>query len=77
MSRDELAHLRRARDPIDRDCAQPLDVPAIARALRIERLRAGGAEVLQATTRQGYGVIDCAFRDPSGNTIRSSETVAV
>ena len=29
---DELAHLRRARDLIDRDYAQPLDVPAMARA---------------------------------------------
>ena len=28
----DLAHLRRARDLIDRDYAQPLDVPAIARA---------------------------------------------
>jgi AraC-like DNA-binding protein len=27
----DLAHLRRARDRIDRDFAQPLDVPAIAR----------------------------------------------
>ena len=28
----DLAHLRRARDLIDREYAQPLDVPAIARA---------------------------------------------
>ena len=28
----DLAHLRRARDLIDRDYAQPLDVPAMARA---------------------------------------------
>lgn len=28
----DLVHLRRARDLIDRDYAQPLDVPAIARA---------------------------------------------
>ena len=27
-----LAHLRRARDLIDRDFAKPLDVPAMARA---------------------------------------------
>ncbi|MBB4662360.1 helix-turn-helix transcriptional regulator [Conexibacter arvalis] len=32
MRIDELAHLRRARDLIDRDYAQPLDVPAMARA---------------------------------------------
>jgi AraC-like DNA-binding protein len=29
---DELAHLRRARDLMDRDYSQPLDVPAMARA---------------------------------------------
>jgi methylphosphotriester-DNA--protein-cysteine methyltransferase len=29
----DLAHLRRARDLMDRDYAQPLDVPAMARAL--------------------------------------------
>jgi AraC-like DNA-binding protein len=29
---DELAHLRRARDLIDRDYARPLDVPTMARA---------------------------------------------
>jgi AraC-like DNA-binding protein len=29
---EELVHLRRARDLIDRDYAQPLDVPAMARA---------------------------------------------
>jgi AraC-like DNA-binding protein len=28
----DLVHLRRARDLIDRDYAQPLDVPAMARA---------------------------------------------
>src|SRR4051794_41489753 len=28
----DLAHLRRARDRMDRDYAQPLDVPAMARA---------------------------------------------
>ncbi|MBB4662361.1 VOC family protein [Conexibacter arvalis] len=38
-----------------------------------ERLRAGGAEVLQEPVRQSYGVVDCAFRDPSGNMVRFSE----
>jgi len=28
----DLAHLRRARDLMDRECAEPLDVPAMARA---------------------------------------------
>ncbi|HET9518360.1 MAG TPA: helix-turn-helix transcriptional regulator [Actinoplanes sp.] len=31
MTPEELARLRRARDQIDRDYAQPLDVPAMAR----------------------------------------------
>jgi catechol 2,3-dioxygenase-like lactoylglutathione lyase family enzyme len=30
---------------------------------------------LQEPIRQSYGVIDCAFRDPSGNMIRFSEYV--
>jgi catechol 2,3-dioxygenase-like lactoylglutathione lyase family enzyme len=38
-----------------------------------ERLRASGAEVLQEPKTQSYGVIDCAFRDPSGNSLRFSE----
>jgi AraC-like DNA-binding protein len=29
---EELKHLRRARDLIDREYARPLDVPALARA---------------------------------------------
>ena len=32
MTPDELKHLRRARDLIDREYARPLDVPALARA---------------------------------------------
>ncbi len=31
MDRDDLVRLRRVRDRIDRDYAQPLDVPALAR----------------------------------------------
>jgi catechol 2,3-dioxygenase-like lactoylglutathione lyase family enzyme len=38
-----------------------------------ERISASGAEVEQEPKRQDYGVIDCAFRDPSGNSIRFSE----
>jgi hypothetical protein len=30
---------------------------------------------MQEPTRQEYGVIDCAFRDPSGNPLRFSEPV--
>jgi catechol 2,3-dioxygenase-like lactoylglutathione lyase family enzyme len=40
-----------------------------------ERLRASGAEVLQEPLRQSYGVVDCAFRDPSGNMVRFSEAI--
>jgi len=35
-----------------------------------ERLRAGGAEVVQEPTDQPYGIRDCAIRDPAGNLIR-------
>jgi catechol 2,3-dioxygenase-like lactoylglutathione lyase family enzyme len=38
-----------------------------------ERVREAGAEVLQEPIEQDYGVIDCAFRDPSGNMLRISE----
>jgi predicted enzyme related to lactoylglutathione lyase len=38
-----------------------------------ERLNAFGAEVLQEPIDQPYGVIDCAFRDPSGNMVRFSQ----
>jgi catechol 2,3-dioxygenase-like lactoylglutathione lyase family enzyme len=38
-----------------------------------ERLQAGGAEVVQEPTEQPYGIRDCAFRDPAGNTIRINE----
>ena len=35
-----------------------------------ERLQASDAEVVQEPTEQPYGVRDCAFRDPAGNTVR-------
>jgi predicted enzyme related to lactoylglutathione lyase len=35
-----------------------------------ERVREFGAEVLQEPIDQPWGPRDCAFRDPSGNTIR-------
>ena len=38
-----------------------------------EHVRAKGAEVLQEPIEQPYGIIDCAFRDPSGNMIRFSQ----
>ena len=33
-----------------------------------EKLQASDAEVVQEPTEQPYGVRDCAFRDPAGNT---------
>lgn len=41
-----------------------------------ETLRATGAEVLQEPIEQPWGPRDCAFRDPSGNTVRISQAVA-
>ena len=38
-----------------------------------EHVRPTGAEVLQEPMDQGYGVRDCAFRDPSGNVVRFSQ----
>jgi catechol 2,3-dioxygenase-like lactoylglutathione lyase family enzyme len=40
-----------------------------------ERAQATGAEVLQEPIDQGWGPRDCAFRDPSGNTVRISQAV--
>ncbi len=38
-----------------------------------ERVRTAGGEVLQEPIDQPWGQRDCAFRDPSGNTVRLSE----
>jgi predicted enzyme related to lactoylglutathione lyase len=38
-----------------------------------DRIVAAGAEVMQEPMEQSYGVIDCAFRDPSGNHVRISQ----
>jgi catechol 2,3-dioxygenase-like lactoylglutathione lyase family enzyme len=39
-----------------------------------EKVRASGAEVLQEPMDQGWGVRDCAFRDPSGNMVRITQS---
>ena len=39
-----------------------------------ERIRAAGGEVLQEPIDQFYGVRDCAFRDPSGNMLRFTQS---
>jgi catechol 2,3-dioxygenase-like lactoylglutathione lyase family enzyme len=41
-----------------------------------ERVRDAGTEVLQEPIKQDYGVLDCAFRDPSGNHVRLSQPLA-
>ena len=38
-----------------------------------ETIRASGAEVVQEPIDQPWGPRDCAFRDPSGNTVRISQ----
>ena len=38
-----------------------------------DRLKSGGAELVQEPTEQPYGVRDCAFRDPAGNMVRIQE----
>ncbi|GLY49239.1 VOC family protein [Lentzea sp. NBRC 102530] len=35
-----------------------------------DELQAGGADVVQEPTDQPWGVRDCVFRDPAGNTVR-------
>jgi catechol 2,3-dioxygenase-like lactoylglutathione lyase family enzyme len=39
-----------------------------------EKLVAAGAEVLQEPMEQHWGPRDCAFRDPSGNTVRITQS---
>ncbi|MCU1527744.1 MAG: lyase [Frondihabitans sp.] len=41
-----------------------------------ETVSATGAEVLQEPIDQQWGPRDCAFRDPSGNTVRISQSPA-
>ncbi|MER7844902.1 VOC family protein [Kitasatospora sp. NPDC096077] len=38
-----------------------------------DRLKSGGAELVQEPTQQPYGVRDCAFRDPAGTMVRFNE----
>jgi catechol 2,3-dioxygenase-like lactoylglutathione lyase family enzyme len=39
-----------------------------------ERVRSTGAEVMQEPADQPWGPRDCAFRDPSGNQVRISQS---
>ncbi|MEE1621190.1 VOC family protein [Zafaria sp. J156] len=38
-----------------------------------EKVEASGADIMQEPLEQPYGVRDCAFRDPAGNTVRVQE----
>jgi uncharacterized glyoxalase superfamily protein PhnB len=38
-----------------------------------EQLQASGAEVVQESIDQPYGIRDCAVRDPAGNLLRIQE----
>ena len=38
-----------------------------------EKVRASGAEVMQAPVSQPWGARDCAFRDPAGNMVRIAQ----
>lgn len=67
----DLPWLRRVRDRIDREYAQPLATPDLDGAFA--RLEAADAEIVQEPTEQPYGVRDCAVRDPAGNLIRIQE----
>ena len=42
-------------------------------AAAFDKVQATNAEVVQEPTEQPYGMKDCAFRDPAGNTIRIQE----
>lgn len=45
-----------------------LATPDLAGAF--DALQAGGADVVQEPANQPWGVRDCVFRDPAGNTVR-------
>jgi AraC-like DNA-binding protein len=66
----DLTRLRRVRDRIDREYAQPLDVEALARGAHMS---AGhfSREFRLAYGESPYG----AFRDPAGNVIRIQELI--
>jgi AraC-like DNA-binding protein len=55
VSPEDLAHLRRARDLMDRDYARPLDVPAMARAAH------ASASHFARQFREAYGETPYAY----------------
>ena len=77
-----LAEPHAGRSQADGDALQELLTKGVLPALvfasgdvdaAFEKAQATGAEVLQEPIDQGWGPRDCAFRDPSGNTVRISQ----
>jgi len=77
-----LSEPHAGRSQADGDALQELLVKGVLQTLvfrsddldaSFEKVRASGAEVLQEPIEQPWGPRDCAFRDPSGNTVRISE----
>lgn len=70
-------HVPAVDQPTMRELVAKGVLPVFLRVDRVdavfESLRAAGAEVLQEPIDQGYGIRDCAVRDPSGNHVRLGE----
>lgn len=71
--------------PSDRDALEQLLAKGMLRGVifatdncdaTFEEIQTSGAEVVQEPIDQPYGVRDCAFRDPSGNMLRFSQSHA-
>jgi len=80
-----LSEPHAGRSPADGDAMQELLTKGVLPMLvfrsddvdaTFETLRASGAEVLQEPIDQPWGPRDCAFRDPSGNTVRIAQAPA-
>ena len=80
-----LSEPHAGRSPADGDALQELLTKGVLPMLvfraddidaSFEKVRASGAEVLQEPIDQPWGPRDCAFRDPSGNTVRISQASA-
>jgi predicted enzyme related to lactoylglutathione lyase len=80
-----LSEPHAGRSPADGDALQELLTKGVLPMLvfrandvdaTFEKVRAFGAEVLQEPIDQPWGPRDCAFRDPSGNTVRISQAPA-
>jgi predicted enzyme related to lactoylglutathione lyase len=77
-----LSEPHAGRSPADGDALQELLTKGVLSLLvfstddldaTFERVRTTGAEVLQEPMDQPWGPRDCAFRDPSGNTVRVAQ----